>query len=584
MKKWVLLLILVGVLSNLLLVKGPFIWDDQFFIVENPNIRHVKVIEYFLKPHWLETGFTMGFRGFYRPLVSASFALDYQIYGLNPHGFHLTSVIFHIGSTVLLFFILIAIGLKESESFFTAAIFSSAATMREAVAWISARGDVLSLFFMLLSFYLVLKRKDIAAIAIFPLALFSKEMAIIFPLSLMVYFYYKEESQKRVLPFLGLDIVFLIIRAHFTSAQIFSNLSFLTLISRTVKAMGFYFLQGIFPFTGRVFISPMKVYGSWFYYIPALFFAFMLVGFILKRRVKIYLFTAMAFVFLIPPLASVSLEIPHTVAFRFGYIPGAFLIPITVIGLSSGEVLRKILLPVFLIASIINANIINFYWTSERLYWEKAHLDSPEDPYFGIRLAGIYIKNGEPVRAEKLLSRYLKKPNSYVPVILHILALMEEKRGNLKKAELLLKDAIKMGEELEKWELKTYGELVYDMTSHYVVLSRILREEGKIKEAEKLLERGFPRYGKNPQFREEMGIVFALEGKCDKAEKFALKWKGVVNEVCKLWHSSDPYSKARLFMYRNEFEKARAMCNMLKEGKEKCLSEVERRRKRIRGE
>lgn len=584
MKKWILLLILVGVLSNLLLVKGPFIWDDQFFIVENPNIRHVKVIEYFLKPHWLETDFAMGFRGFYRPLVSVSFALDYQIYGLNSHGFHFTSVIFHIGSTLLLFFVLIAIGLEENESFFAAAIFSSAATVREAVAWISARGDILSFFFMLLSFYLVLKRKDIAAIAVFTLALFSKEMAITFPLFLMVYFYYKSEGLKRVLPFLALDVIFLVIRAHFTSAQIFSKLSFLTLISRTVKAMGFYFLQGIFPFTGKVFISPMKVYGSGFYYLPALVFALMVIGFFFKRKAKPYLFAVMALVFLIPPLASVWLEIPHTVAFRFGYIPAAFLVPITVIGLNLSEILKKILLPVFLIASIINANIINFYWTSERLYWEKAHLDSPEDPYFGIRLAGIYIKNGESVSAEKLLFQYIKKPNSYVPVILHILALMEEKRGNLERAEVLLREAIKMGEELEKWELETYGELVYDLTSHYIVLSRVLRKEGKIKEAEKLLESGFPLYGKNPKFRDEMAIVFALEGKCEKAVKFALKRKEAVGEVCKLWHSSDPYSKAKLFMYRSEFEKARAMCNLLKKRKEKCLKEVERRRKRIRGE
>ncbi|GEM_PF-6984004 len=583
MKKWVLLLILVGVIANILLVKGPFIWDDQFFVVDNPNIRQVKVLDYFLKPHWLETGLAMGFKGFYRPLVSLSFALDYQIYGLNPHGFHFTNVIFHIGSSILLFLILINMGLKEAESFFAAAIFSSAASLREAVAWVSARGDVLSMFFILFSFYFVLKRKDIIAILIFSLALFSKEMALAFPFFLMVYFYYRKDNIKRIFPFLILDVVFLIIRAHFTSSRILSSYGFWTLVSRTIKAMGFYFVQGIFPFTGKVFLSPFKVYENNIYYIPALIFVFMVGAFFVRKREKIFLFAALAFVFLLPSLAVVWLEIPHTVAFRYGYIPAAFLVPITVLLLTSRPFIRKTLLPLFLIASIANANIINLYWTRESLFWEKAHIDAPQDPYFAIRLAGKYIENNKIEKAGKLLSRYLSKPNTYTPVILHILAILEEQKGNLKRAEALLRNAIIVGNQVEKWELKTYGELIYDLSSHYVVLSSILRKEGKIDEAERLMESGFKKYGGNKNYRDEMALVLSLNGKCERARSLAVDWKAAVELVCKLWEKGDPYSRARLYIYRNQFEMAEKICNSLKEEREKCLKELEKQRKKIRG-
>jgi len=583
MKKWIILLILVGILGNAFLVKGPFLWDDEFFIVENPNIRQIHFKDYFLKPHWLETGFAMGFRGFYRPLVSLSFAVDYQLYKLDSRGYHLTNIFFHILASILLFLVLLEIGFTESQSFLASAIFSSAATLREAVAWISARGDIFALFFMLLSFYLIMKRKDLWAILVFPFALFSKEMSVVFPFFLMVYFYYKREKFNRVLPFLVLDFLFLILRSQFTSSRILSTYSIPILITRTFKALGFYFVQGVFPFTGRVFLSPMTVYTKWWFYIPAALFIMLVAAFVFKRTSKVFLLSAMSFILLLPSLAVVWIEIPHTVAFRFGYIPAAFLVPISVLLLSSREILKKVVLPVFLAGAIVNSNIVNLYWTSSSFFWEKTHLDAPEDPYFAIRLAGVYIQKGRVKDAESLLQGYLDRTNSYTPVILHILALIEESRGNLRKAEALLTNSIFLSREFEKWEMKTYGELVYDLSSHYIALSRILRKQGRIEDAEKLMKSGFSSYGKNPDFRDEYAIVLGLAGKCENAIKIASKRRESVLEICALWKKKDLYSRAKIMLYRNQFEKAKELCSSIKENikREKCLSETEERMKRM---
>ncbi|MDI6795264.1 MAG: hypothetical protein QME81_20780, partial [bacterium] len=41
----------------------------------------------------------------YRPLWSVSFAINYAIGGLNPVGYHLVNLAFHVGSAFMLFLI-----------------------------------------------------------------------------------------------------------------------------------------------------------------------------------------------------------------------------------------------------------------------------------------------------------------------------------------------------------------------------------------------------------------------------------------------------------------------------------------------
>ncbi|MCD6455031.1 MAG: hypothetical protein J7L62_06995 [Candidatus Aminicenantes bacterium] len=583
MKKWILFLFIVGVLSNLLLIKGPFLWDDDFFIVNNPHIKRVELKNYFTSPYWMESSLTKGFKGFYRPLVPLSFAIDYKIYGLRSWGFHLTNIIFHLASSILLFFVLIQIGLKDKLSFYASAIFSSASTIREAVAWISSRGDVLALFFILLSLYLFLKRKDFMSVFFFMFALFSKEVSIVFPVFLVTLLFYRRENLKRVILFFVADFLFLVVRSLFTSSSFLLKKSIFVLADRAIKAMGFYFVQGAFPFTGKVFISPVQVFSQSLFYIPALIFVVLAISFFVKRE-KIFLFPAFHAVLLLPALSAVLFAIPHSVAFRYGYIPSAFLISFSVLLISKFERIGKIVLPFLLIASIINANIINFYWTSEELYWEKAHMDAPDEPFFAIKLAIIEYQKGNVQKSINILRPYISPPNTYTPKILDFLAFIEESRGNLREAESLLKQALQFSKKIERWEVQTYGEIIIDKTMLYRNLSRVLLKEGKVEEAVLLLESGFKKYGDNPDYKDQFAIALALAGRCYEARELAIKWAQDVMKICNLWEKGDPYSMAIVYSYRKQFEKAKKFCNSLKEGREKCIREIQILKKRLKGE
>ena len=87
----------------------------------------------------------------WHPLTWLSHMLDCQLYGLNhPGGHHLTNVLLHAASAILLFLVLRQMTGDLWPSAFVAALFAVHPLHVESVAWVAERKDVLSgLFFML---------------------------------------------------------------------------------------------------------------------------------------------------------------------------------------------------------------------------------------------------------------------------------------------------------------------------------------------------------------------------------------------------------------------------------------------------
>ena len=89
----------------------------------------------------------------YHPLTMLSLILDYQIHGLHAGGYHLTNVLIHASSVVLLFLILRTMTGALWRSAFVAAVFAVHPLRAESVAWVSERKDVLSGFFFMLALW-----------------------------------------------------------------------------------------------------------------------------------------------------------------------------------------------------------------------------------------------------------------------------------------------------------------------------------------------------------------------------------------------------------------------------------------------
>jgi tetratricopeptide (TPR) repeat protein len=87
----------------------------------------------------------------WHPLTMLSHMLDCQMFGLNPRGHHLTSVLLHAVNSVLVFAFLRQVTGATLRSLFVAVLFAVHPLRVESVAWVAERKDLLSGFFGLLT-------------------------------------------------------------------------------------------------------------------------------------------------------------------------------------------------------------------------------------------------------------------------------------------------------------------------------------------------------------------------------------------------------------------------------------------------
>ena len=166
----------------------PFVdFDDQYYVTQNAHVQAGLRWQTFV---W---SFNAGYAQNWHPLTWLSHALDYQLYGLNPVGHHLTNVAFHVLNVVILFFLLLWATGAMWRSLLVAALFAIHPLNVESVAWVAERKNVLSMFFFLLALgaygwyarYPEFKRY-VVLVLLFILGLAAKPMVITLPFVLLL--------------------------------------------------------------------------------------------------------------------------------------------------------------------------------------------------------------------------------------------------------------------------------------------------------------------------------------------------------------------------------------------------------------
>ena len=189
-------LILATVLSFQGVLKCGFVSDDTEQILKNPFVKN---------PHlWTHifTGRVWSFAGgvaqgdFYRPLQIFTYWLICRIVGFNPVAYHAVQLALYCLTVWIVYRIGRRLLTSELAAFAGALLWALHPLHVEAVAWAAAIPEVGCTLFYLLGFWLFLRAEDRAskqlrrhalAALIFLPALFFKELAISFPLLLLVY-------------------------------------------------------------------------------------------------------------------------------------------------------------------------------------------------------------------------------------------------------------------------------------------------------------------------------------------------------------------------------------------------------------
>jgi len=202
---WLRALPIVVALAALLpfvpaLSAGFVTWDDNRNFLDNPHYRGLG----WQQLRWMWTTFHMGH---YVPLSWMTLGLDYELWGMNPVGYHLQNVLLHSVNAVLVYFVarrVLTLAMPadaddgrgvDLPSAVAALVFAIHPLRVESVAWVTERRDMLSLLFALGSTLAYLRFRAqrgsdrgwyIVAVALFACALLSKASVITVPAVLLI--------------------------------------------------------------------------------------------------------------------------------------------------------------------------------------------------------------------------------------------------------------------------------------------------------------------------------------------------------------------------------------------------------------
>lgn len=307
-------------------------WDDKEYILENPFIKHLSFEN-------IKIFFSGFFLGNYHPLTMLSFAVDYKTGGLDPLVYHVSNLVFHMVTTVMLYFLAKLLTCRSDASILIAALFGVHTLHVESVAWIAERKDVLyALFFIasLLSYVKYVKTGSLkyyfTALGLFCFSLLSKGQAVSLAVSLLLtdFFLGRRLKDKKLIlekiPFFALAFIFglIAIRAQegaFITIPVHERFFY--------AASGYvlYFLKLVYPYKlaayypypfGGITGSNIAEFLSW------VLFALVIMASLVYAYIKKYnlLFFGLAFysinIFLVLQLLPVGNAI---MADRYAYIP-----------------------------------------------------------------------------------------------------------------------------------------------------------------------------------------------------------------------------------------------------------------------
>jgi tetratricopeptide (TPR) repeat protein len=122
-------------------------WDDQMYVTGNPKVLAG------LSYEGVRWAFETRHTGLFTPLAWISHMADVSLWGRHAGGHHLSSVLLHTLSTLLLFALLVQTTGETWRSFLVGALFAIHPLHVESVAWVAERKDVLVAFFYLATLY-----------------------------------------------------------------------------------------------------------------------------------------------------------------------------------------------------------------------------------------------------------------------------------------------------------------------------------------------------------------------------------------------------------------------------------------------
>ena len=494
-------LVLIGFIIRMPALPGEMVWDDAPLIRDNPLIKSpVFILEVFR--HYL---FLDSFSAHYRPVQNLSFMVDYLLWAGNTYGFHLTNVLLHVASGVLLYLLLqkLFVSLRcegegrESRSvgsaaaFFVALLWVVHPVHSAAVDYISGRADSLAFLFACGGWLLFLRGRSapsgvprtllyMGAVVSALFSLCSREIAFVWLILFVLHLLLFQRPGRRA-SIAAIVCVFCIIGAYVCLRQL-PGVRITSGLSNEwsapmrgvlmLRALGDYARLLIFPANlhmERTVFSPAPFYSEkarWnlleleYLSIAGLIVFVTMIALALRRGdgQRFRIFGAAWFLLAYLPISNL-VELNATVAEHWLYLPSVgFLIFTVGCALALPLRYRK---PVAIcavcagVALSVRSAVRSSDWVTDEIFYQRTFTAGGISARVLGNLAQIYSNKGQFAKAEAIFRQVLKMSPDY-PIARNNLAEALARQGKKEQAEAILASTSKDTEQTRKEYPRTW--------------------------------------------------------------------------------------------------------------------------------
>ena len=497
---------------------NTFVYDDSVTIVKNNLIKSWKNFHTLFSFNY----FILSGELSYRPLVTLSYFIDYSLWGANPGGFHLTNLLLQTANTLLFYLFLKRVTKSNTLACFSTLLFTAHPILTETVNSISYREDLLTALFFLIAFILYLKINKpffnkskfllyyLGSLFSYLLALFSKEMAITFPILLILFDIFYLPSGKPLQAFIkklkGIYIGYFSVTAFYLFIQFVVFRHVYIKLDQTrqslfvmIKVLASYLKLLFLPFNLNAdYVVPPITAGIISFIISVLLVTTVIIITIrlCKNNKQYWFFISWFFITLLP--VSNIIPIGNIMAERYLYIPimgfsGIIGILVQKFNLKNPLVAICFTIVIFILGVMcINRNGI---WRDELALWYSTAIREPDSARAHHNIGVVHSANGYYEYAESEYKKTLEINPKDIEAHYNL--------GNAYERKGILDNAIK-----EYQEVIRYNPYYADA---YNNLGSIYKKRLFLDEAAELYKKAIRCNPFNPNYYNNLGLVYHEE-------------------------------------------------------------------------
>ncbi|MBU1006275.1 MAG: tetratricopeptide repeat protein, partial [Candidatus Omnitrophica bacterium] len=509
MKKYAGILVLASLIIVVIIpyansLRNPFMWDEEEIIVSNPMIKDLRYLPLVFKTDIFGRPVKAG--GFYRPLYMLSFAADYRMWGLDPFGYHLFSIILHILNALLFYVLMSRIGLQRKTAWLAALLFALFPANSGAVTPIAMRDGLLMVFLSMSCLLLFLKGIKSSAVyffcsaLVFVTAVFTKESSLVLPLLIAAYAFIFLDKDRRRKIFLPLTVLVGIAALYCVSRFLFLGNPFsrtLSLINEASLIERLYTLPRILWTSLRIIVAPFVLQSEYHFVVHSFKDAYVwggapllvLFSVLIARRSKPALFFLLWFFIGLLPYSNILLPLHATMTGHWVYFSSMAVAALIAMGvfalvdvMGPGRTLRRVAVLTFIFIAVLCALKIrdrNREWSDPFVLYQKDAEREPDSFLLHCNLGVEYFRKGMLEDAKRELERSNNAcPGRGYDVAYNNLGVISAREGDISRAISYYKSSI----------------LLNDYALAYENLGSLYNELGMREEALSVLKRGAALY------------------------------------------------------------------------------------------